>query len=112
MRVRLCDGHPSDEPTEVAGRIYHPPPDIDARPGAYDLLQCDMDLGDCIFFDLRTLHGGLSTVAPKQTERRFTLRMTALDGGIMQRIFGFLYFLDGSAAVRFGHTNWQDAKLR
>ena len=59
MRVRFADGHPSYEPTEVAGRTYHPPPDVNADPQSYDLLQWDMDLGDCIFFDMRTLHGGL-----------------------------------------------------
>ncbi|WP_170560968.1 phytanoyl-CoA dioxygenase family protein [Ruegeria atlantica] len=85
MRVRFADGHPSYEPTEVAGLTYHPPPDVNADPGAYDLLQWDMDLGDCIFFDMRTLHGGLSSVTPTETVRRFTLRMTAPDGMIRYR---------------------------
>ncbi|SMX36031.1 phytanoyl-CoA dioxygenase family protein [Ruegeria arenilitoris] len=85
MRVRFADGHPSYEPTQVAGRTYHPPPDVNADPGAYDLLQWDMDLGDCIYFDMRTLHGGLSSVTPTETVRRFTLRMTGPDGVIRYR---------------------------
>ncbi len=85
MRVRFADGHPSYEPTKVAGLTYHPPPDINADPDAYELLQWDMDLGDCIFFDMRTLHGGLSSVTPSETVRRFTLRMTAPDGIIRYR---------------------------
>jgi ectoine hydroxylase-related dioxygenase (phytanoyl-CoA dioxygenase family) len=85
MRVRFADGHPSCEPTEVAGRTYHPPPDVNADPDAFELLQWDMALGDCIFFDMRTLHGGLSSVTPTQTVRRFTLRMTAPDGVIRYR---------------------------
>lgn len=85
MRVRFKDGHPSFAPTEVGGQTYHPPPDVNADPAAYDLLQWDLDLGDCIFFDMRTLHGGLSSVTPSETVRRFTLRMTAPDGAIRYR---------------------------
>ena len=85
MRVRFADGHPSYEPREVAGQTYHPPPDVNAAPEDYDLLQWDLDAGDCIYFDMRTLHGGLSTVTPTETVRRFTLRMTAPDGMIRYR---------------------------
>lgn len=85
MRVRFADGHPSTAPQEVAGQTYHAPPDVNADPDAYDLLQWDLDLGDCIFFDMRTLHGGLSSVTPTETVRRFTLRMTAPDGMIRYR---------------------------
>lgn len=85
MRVRFKDGHASQEPQEVAGQTYHPPPDVTADPAAYDLLQWDLDLGDCIFFDMRTLHGGLASVTPTETVRRFTLRMTAPDGVIRYR---------------------------
>ncbi|MGV6802836.1 MAG: phytanoyl-CoA dioxygenase family protein [Ruegeria sp.] len=85
MRVRFADGHPSYEPTQVAGLTYHPPPDVNADPDAYDLLRWDMEPGDCIYFDMRTLHGGLSSVTPTETVRRFTLRMTAPDGVIRYR---------------------------
>ncbi|MEM9812760.1 MAG: phytanoyl-CoA dioxygenase family protein [Pseudomonadota bacterium] len=85
MRVRFADGHPSFEPQTVAGKTYHPPPDVNADPSAFELLQWDLELGDCIYFDMRTLHGGLSTVTPSETVRRFTLRMTAPDGVIRYR---------------------------
>lgn len=85
MRVRFKDGHPSFEPQVVAGQTYHPPPDVAADPAAYDLLRWDLDLGDCIYFDMRTLHGGLSDTTPTETVRRFTLRMTAPDGMIRYR---------------------------
>lgn len=85
MRVRFADGHPTFEPQEVAGQTYHPPPDVNANPDAFDLLSWDLELGDCIYFDMRTLHGGLSSVTPTETVRRFTLRMTAPDGVIRYR---------------------------
>ena len=85
MRVRFADGHPSEEAQEVNGKTYHAPPDVNAEPEAYELLQWDLALGDCIFFDMRTLHGGLSAVTPSETVRRFTLRMTAPDGMIRYR---------------------------
>ncbi|MEL6409023.1 MAG: phytanoyl-CoA dioxygenase family protein [Pseudomonadota bacterium] len=85
MRVRFADGHPTFEPQEVAGQTYHPPPEVNADDDAYDLLQWDLELGDCIYFDMRTLHGGLSSTTQTQTSRRFTLRMTAPDGVIRYR---------------------------
>jgi hypothetical protein len=39
-----------------------------------------LDLGHCIFLDMRTLNRGLGSVMPTETVRRFTLRMTAPDG--------------------------------
>ncbi len=85
MRVMFADGHKSFEPQEIAGQTYHPPPLVNDKPDAYDLLQWDLDLGDCIFFDMRTLHGSLSSVTPTETVRRFTLRMTGPDGQIRYR---------------------------
>ncbi|MEO1471629.1 MAG: phytanoyl-CoA dioxygenase family protein, partial [Pseudomonadota bacterium] len=90
MRVRFADGHPAgmetgDEGVEVNGQRYHAPPDVAADPSAHDILQWDLDLGDCIFFDMRTLHGGLADTVPSETVRRFTLRMTAPDGVIRYR---------------------------
>ncbi len=92
MRVRFADGHVQDGPAadgddgiEVNGQRYFAPPDVAAEPGAYDLLQWDLEPGDCIFFDMRTLHGGLAETVPQRTVRRFTLRMTAPDGRIRYR---------------------------
>jgi len=85
MRVRFRDGHEGSGEQVVNGRTYHTPPDVAAEPEKYDLLQWDLDLGDAIYFDMRTLHGALSSVTPSETVRRFTLRMTAPDGVIRYR---------------------------
>ncbi|MEM8579844.1 MAG: hypothetical protein AAGF50_01440 [Pseudomonadota bacterium] len=80
MRVRFADGHAGFEPTEVAGQTYHSSPDVNAEPKACELMRRDLELGDCIYLDMRTLYGGLSSITPTETVRRFTLRMTAPDG--------------------------------
>ncbi|MEM9144926.1 MAG: phytanoyl-CoA dioxygenase family protein [Pseudomonadota bacterium] len=91
MRVRFADGHQQDGPdaladgVEVNGQRYFAPPDVAADPDSYELLQWDLDAGDCIFFDMRTLHGGLASTVPTRTVRRFTLRMTSPDGVIRYR---------------------------
>jgi len=86
LRVRFADGHRVDgEACEVNGQRYEPPPDIAADPEGYDLVRFDLNLGDCIYFDMRTLHGGLSTLVPTRTARRYTLRMSAEDGRIRYR---------------------------
>ena len=41
----------------------------------YDFLQWDLEVGDCVYFDIRTLHGSLSQSIPKSTIHRYTLRM-------------------------------------
>ena len=35
----------------------------------------ERELGDCVFFDMRTLHGNLNEVTPKNNVHRYTLRM-------------------------------------
>ena len=87
MRVRFTDGHKagSDGVTVVNGERYELPPDVNANSEEYDLITYEMDLGDAIYFDMRTLHGGLSDVIPTQTVRRYTLRMTKEDGMIKYR---------------------------
>lgn len=86
LRVRFDDGHKTgDEAQFVNGVRYDLPPDIEGNPEAYDLVQFDLDLGDCLFFDMRTLHGSLSSVTPNESVRRYTLRMTAEDGEIRYR---------------------------
>ncbi len=91
MRVRFKDGHNldaeigEDGSAVVNGLRYEEPPDISANPAAYELLQFDLAAGDCVFFDMRTLHGSLSTVVPEKTVYRYTLRMTAPDGVIKYR---------------------------
>jgi len=86
LRVRFDDGHRSEAETlEVNGLRYDPPPDIEADPESYDLVQFALEPGDCVYFDMRTLHGSLSSMTPNETVRRFTLRMTAQDGRIAYR---------------------------
>ena len=86
LRVRFADGHRVDgESCEVNGLRYESPPDIAAAPEHYELAQFDLDMGDCIYFDMRTLHGGLSNLTPSKTVRRYTLRMSAEDGRIRYR---------------------------
>lgn len=87
LRVRFADGHPvaADGSVSVNGITYEPPPDIDADPSVYDLISFDLDASDCIMFDMRTLHGALSTVTQSATSHRYTLRMTAPDGRVRRR---------------------------
>jgi len=87
MRVRFGDGHRVDEPNKVTvnGVDYEPPPDIESDPDSYDLVSFDLDAGDCIFFDIRTLHGSLSTTVPNTTSRRYTLRMASPEARIEYR---------------------------
>jgi ectoine hydroxylase-related dioxygenase (phytanoyl-CoA dioxygenase family) len=85
MRVRFGDGHRTDGSGTVNGIDYEPVPDIEGNPDDYQLLSFDLDAGDCLFFDMRTLHGGVSTVVPSETVHRYTLRMTAPDGRIAYR---------------------------
>lgn len=107
LRVRFGDSHRIDgDSCVVNGRRYEPPPAIAAAPEDYDLAGFDLDPGDCIFFDMRTLHGGLSCLTPTKTVRRYTLRMSAEDGHIRYRgdwareeraIFEAVGYSDGDA---------------
>ena len=85
MRTFFADHRAAAEPGMVNGQLYEAPPDIDARPEDYDLVAFDCTPGDCIFFDMRCLHGALSSTTPQQTRRRYTLRMTKEDGRIRYR---------------------------
>ena len=69
----------------VNGLHYEEPPDINASPDDFDLVAFDCEPGDCIMFDMRTLHGALAETIPTETTQRFTLRMTAEDGHIKYR---------------------------
>jgi ectoine hydroxylase-related dioxygenase (phytanoyl-CoA dioxygenase family) len=76
IRTRFQEGHPVDgEAGEVNGKIYDITPDILKNKDNYEFLQWDLELGDCIFFDIRTLHGSLNEVTPKKNIHRYTLRM-------------------------------------
>ena len=65
-------------PFRCEGDQYRPVPDIDAHPSAYDFISWDVDVGDCLVFDFRTLHCVTNKGAPaKSTQRRMTLRFGA-----------------------------------
>jgi len=85
QRVFFKSHEAAGKPGVVNGQAYEAPPDIDADPGAYDLVAFDCAPGDCIMFDMRTLHGALAETVPDRTIRRYTLRMTAEDGRIRYR---------------------------
>jgi len=84
MRVFFRDHQVAQGAGWVNDRYYHTPPDINANRDEYDIVSFDMDLGDCLIFDMRTLHASCTAV-PKKTVSRFTLRMTAEDGIIRHR---------------------------
>ncbi len=73
------------DPGWVKDQHYEAPPEIDADPDTYDLASFDPEAGDCVFFDMRTLHGALETVTPDRDIARFTARFTAEDGRIRYR---------------------------
>ena len=85
MRVLFKDHALAHAPGWVNGSYYEVPPDIDANRGDYDIVSFDVKTGDCLLFDIRTLHGTAAGVDPARTLRRFTLRMAAEDGRIRYR---------------------------
>ena len=84
VRTRFNDGHLVDGKTGVVnGKKYETTPDILKNKDDYEFLQWDFELGDCVFFDMRTLHGNLNEVTPKNNIHRYTLRM-AKEGSIVE----------------------------
>lgn len=85
LRIKFADHRADGEAGIVRGLRYELPPDIDAEPEKYDIAAFDLARGDCLMFDIRTLHGSPAQAVPTKTSRRYTLRMTAEDGRIMYR---------------------------
>ena len=80
LRVLFKDGHKVEgKESIINGRKYELPPDILGNKDKYKYLQWDCDLGDAVIFDMRTLHGTLSTSIPKKTLSRYTLRVAKED---------------------------------
>ena len=76
LRTRFREGYQEDgEAGEVNGKTYHLTPDILNNKQDYEFLAWDFELGDCVFFDMRTLHGSLNQVMPGKNVHRYTLRM-------------------------------------
>ena len=64
---------------------YEITPDILKNKIDYEFLEWDLELGDCVFFDIRTLHGALHETTPSADVNRFTLRMAKENSKIIYR---------------------------
>ena len=83
LRVLFKDGHKVEgNECTVDGKKYELPPDILGNKDKYEFLQWDCELGDAVIFDMRTLHGTLSSSIPKKTLSRYTLRVAKEDAKI------------------------------
>ena len=73
-------------PFEGQDARYHPVPDIDADRSAYDTIAFDLSPGDCLVFDLRTLHAATAGRRPlPRTIHRFSLRFGDQDARFVPR---------------------------
>ena len=83
LRVLFKDGHKVEgKECIINGKKYELPPDILGNKDKYEFLQWDCELGDCVIFDMRTLHGTLSSSIPDKTLSRYTLRVAKEDAKI------------------------------
>ncbi len=83
LRVLFKDGHKIEgNECVINGKKYEIPPDILGNKDKYEFLQWDCDLGDCIIFDMKSLHGTLSLTIPDKTLSRYTLRVAKEDAKI------------------------------
>ena len=83
LRVLFKDGHKVEgKECVIDGKKYELPPDILGNKDKYEFLKWDCELGDCVIFDMRTLHGTLSSSIPKKTLSRYTLRVAKEDAKI------------------------------
>ena len=86
LRTRFNDGHQIDgKAGEVNGKKYEITPDIVANKNDYEFLEWDLEVGDCVYFDIRTLHGALYETTPCVDVNRFTLRMAKENSKIIYR---------------------------
>ena len=86
LRTRFKDGHKVDGAEGVVNGIkYELTPDIISNKENYEFLEWDLEVGDCVYFDIRTLHGALHETTPKSDINRFTLRMAKENSKIIYR---------------------------
>ena len=86
LRTRFNDGHKVDgEAGIVNGKKYEITPDILKNKNDYEFLEWDLEVGDCVYFDIRTLHGALYETSPSSDINRFTLRMAKENSKIIYR---------------------------
>lgn len=60
-------------------------PDVDSRRERYRILSWDLDLGDCIVFHMRTIHGAPATAGLKTRRRGFSTRWLGDDARFAKR---------------------------
>ena len=86
LRTKFNDGHEVDgEAGTINGKKYEITPDILANKNDYEFLEWDLKVGDCVYFDIRTLHGALHETTPSTNISRFTLRMAKENSKIIYR---------------------------
>ena len=86
LRTRFNDGHKVDGVAGVVnGKKYEITPDILNNKNNYEFLEWDLEVGDCVYFDIRTLHGALYETSPSSNINRFTLRMAKENSKIIYR---------------------------
>lgn len=86
LRTRFKDGHKVDGAEGVVNGVkYELTPDIISNKENYEFLEWDLEVGDCVYFDIRTLHGALHETTPKSDVNRFTLRMAKENSKIIYR---------------------------
>tara|TARA_B100001769_G_C21995173_1_gene534869 strand:+ start:134 stop:967 length:834 start_codon:yes stop_codon:yes gene_type:complete len=86
LRTRFNDGHFVDGKEGIInGKKYEITPNIIENKKDYEFLEWDLEVGDCIYFDIRTLHGALNENTPKTNIHRYTLRMAKEDSKIEYR---------------------------
>ena len=83
LRVLFKDGHKVEgNECTIDGKKYELPPDVLGNKDKYEFLQWDFELGDAVIFDMRSLHGTLSSSIPQKTLSRYTLRVAKEDAKI------------------------------
>jgi len=86
LRTRFNEGQYVDGKAGIVnGKKYEMTPKILENKNDYEFLQWDLNVGDCIYFDIRTLHGGLNTNLSKKNIHRYTLRMAKENSKIVYR---------------------------
>ena len=85
LRTFFAGHKTAGEAGTVNGILYEEAPDIDGAPERYELLDFDLEAGDGMFFDIRTLHGARDTIVTRQDSMRFTARFAAEDARITYR---------------------------
>jgi len=74
----------ADDSDFYDGGDWTPVPDPDADPGSVDVLEWDMDPGDVVLFDYRTVHGARGNMATSR-RRALSLRFVGDDARYVDR---------------------------